>query len=252
MMKKDCLVKTYNIEKIKTFIFHIERTLFPEMYGIKCFKKDMCVAKKLFLKHISPCKEKQNKFFSQVDEIRNELIQDIKFIYEGDPACDNYEEIVLAYPGFLAIKYYRIAHRLNQLDLNVVARIISELAHSKSGIDIHPGANISFPIMIDHGTGVVIGETTIIGKNCKIYQGVTLGALSTSRGQLIKNVKRHPTIGNNVTIYAGASILGGDVRIGDNVVIGSNVFLTESIPSDHKVKNVKPELIVIKKEKQND
>lgn len=238
----------YNHSKIIKLLSHLERILFPELYEKVCVKKELCAAKVLFNKYVTDDEAILNKFFSQMEDIKLELYQDIKFMYDGDPACDAYEEIVLAYPGFLSIKYYRIAHRLNLLGLNIVARIISELAHSQTGIDIHPGAAIECPICIDHGTGVVIGETTVIGKNCKIYQGVTLGALSTSRGQLLADQKRHPTIGNNVTIYAGASILGGDVHIGDNVVVGSNVFLTESIPANHKVKLPKPELIVIKKE----
>lgn len=238
----------YNYKKIIEFLSSLERILFPELCSNVCVKKELNKAKKIFKKYICNNEEKMNKFFFELDNIKKELYQDIKFTYDGDPACDCYEEIVLAYPGFLAIKYHRIAHRLNLIDLNVVARIISEEAHKLTGIDIHPGATIEYPICIDHGTGIVIGETTIIGKNCKIYQGVTLGALSTSRGQLLADEKRHPTIGNNVTIYAGASILGGDVVIGDNVVIGSNVFLTESIPANHKVKLPKPELIVIKKD----
>jgi serine O-acetyltransferase len=239
--------KIYIQTKIIDFINHVEKILFPQIYEKVNVKKEEKLARRVFIKFISNDEGVLNKFFSQIEDIRKELYEDIKFTFDGDPACDAYEEIVLAYPGFLAIKYYRIAHRLRLLGLNIVSRIISEQAHKLTGIDIHPGAEILSPICIDHGTGVVIGETTIIGKNCKIYQGVTLGALSTSRGQLIADVKRHPTIGNNVTIYAGASILGGDVVIGDNVVIGSNVFLTESIPCDHKVKMSKPELVVIKK-----
>ena len=240
----------YDKDKIIQFISHIEKIIFPEFYNNVCVKRELCVAKRLFKNYISTNKERLEKFFDSLEEIKYQLYQDIKFTFDGDPACDAYEEIVLAYPGFYALKCYRIAHKLHSLDLNIVSRIISEYAHRLTGIDIHPGATIDFPICIDHGTGVVIGETTSIGKNCKIYQGVTLGALSTSRGQLIADVKRHPTIGNNVTIYAGASILGGDVVIGDNTVIGSNVFLTESIPANHKVKVSKPELIVIKKEER--
>ena len=203
--------------------------------------------KELFFKYIDSDVNKANKFINSLNDIKNILKEDLSFFMESDPAADNEEEVILTYPGYLAIMHYRIAHQLYLLDLRVQARIITEQAHLLTGIDIHPGADISYPFFIDHGTGIVIGETSIIGKYVKIYQGVTLGALSLSEGKKLKGVKRHPTIGNNVTIYAGASILGGNVVIGDNVTIGSNVFLMESIPSNTKVTIGKPELILIKK-----
>ena len=171
---------------------------------------------------------------------------DLCFFYECDPACDSLEEIKLTYPGFKAIVYYRLAHILYEKDKKLEARIISELAHSETGIDIHPGAKIGSPFFIDHGTGTVIGETSIIGRFVRIYQGVTLGALSLTKGAAMKGIKRHPTIMNYVTIYSNASILG-DVTIGNNVTIGGNVFLTESIHDNTKVIISKPELVIIKK-----
>ena len=146
--------------------------------------------------------------------------------------------LILSYPGLQAITINRLAHELFQLKVPLIPRIMTEYAHSTTGIDIHPGATIGEYFFIDHGTGIVIGETTTIGKNVKIYQGVTLGALSTRGGQKLQGKKRHPTIGDNVTIYAGASILGGDSIIGENCVIGSNVFITTSIPAGTKV-NIK-------------
>ena len=163
------------------------------------------------------------------------LDTDIIAAYEGDPAARNIDEIMLAYPAFEAISIYRIAHELYMLQVPTVPRMMTEYAHSVTGIDIHPGATIGKYFFIDHGTGIVIGETTVIGNNVKIYQGVTLGALSTRGGQALKNKRRHPTIEDNVTIYSGASILGGDTVIGKDVVIGGNAFITRSIPEGAKV-----------------
>ena len=186
-------------------------------------------------------------FKNSLSRIKNELVDDLDFFLVCDPAINSKEEVVECYPGYKAITYYRIAHELFKLNYRLEARIISEQAHFLTGIDIHPGASIASPFFIDHGTGIVIGETSIIGHHVRMYQGVTLGALSLAKGALIKGEKRHPTIGNYVTIYANASILGGDVSIGDNVVIGGNVFLLESIPSNYKVIINKPKLILIKK-----
>ena len=152
------------------------------------------------------------------------------------------EEIILAYPGLVAITVYRLAHELYKLQVPVLPRLMTEYAHSETGIDIHPGATIDKYFFIDHGTGIVIGETSVIGKNVKIYQGVTIGALSTRGGQKLSGKKRHPTIGNNVTIYAEASILGGDTVIGDNSVIGGNTFITSSVPADTRVSVKNPEM----------
>ena len=167
------------------------------------------------------------------------LIQtDIIAGYQGDPAAKSPDEIILAYPAFLTISTYRVAHELYLLGQFLAARLMSEYAHRKTGIDIHPGATIGSYFFIDHGTGVVIGETTVIGDHVKLYQHVTLGAKSfavAEDGSLVKGIKRHPNIGNNVVIYAGATILGGDVYIGDNCVIGGNVWLTESVEAGRTI-----------------
>lgn len=175
------------------------------------------------------------EFLNRIPQIREYLESDLKAAWEGDPAAINYDEIILAYPGLLAITVNRLAHELFLLRVPLIPRIMTEHAHSLTGIDIHPGATIGRNFFIDHGTGIVIGETTVIGNNVKIYQGVTLGALSTRGGQKLKNVRRHPTIEDNVTIYAGASILGGDTVIGRDSVIGSNAFITKSIPAGSRV-----------------
>ena len=205
-----------------------------------------------FKLYLSSIKNDENEARALVDalpSIKKQLREDLLFFMESDPAVDSEEEVVLAYPGFKAIRYHRIAHKLYELKEFLYARIIAEEAHVQTGVDIHPGAQIASPFFIDHGTGIVIGETTIIGKRVKIYQSVTLGALSLSKGHRIHGVKRHPTIGDDVTIYAGVSILGGDVKIGNRVTIGSNVFLTESIPDDMKVTIGKPQLVLQKRER---
>lgn len=171
-------------------------------------------------------------FFDRIPKIREYIESDLLAAYDGDPAAGCFEEIILAYPGLVASTVYRVAHELYVEDVPVLPRMMTELAHSKTGIDIHPGATIDKYFFIDHGTGIVIGETAIIGKNVKIYQGVTIGALSTRGGQKLSGKKRHPTICDNVTIYAGASILGGNTVIGENAVIGGNTFITSSINPD--------------------
>ena len=178
------------------------------------------------------------EFLEKLPKIREYIETDVQAAYEGDPAAYNKDEIIYSYPGLFAILVNRIAHELWLLKIPIIPRIMTEYAHSETGIDIHPGATIGKYFFIDHGTGIVIGETTVIGDNVKIYQGVTLGALSTRGGQALKSKKRHPTIEDNVTIYSGASILGGDTVIGKNVVIGGNAFITRSVPEGAKV-NVK-------------
>lgn len=184
---------------------------------------------------------------------KNEIIslekyakEDLDFFFESDPAAISKDAIKLSYPGYRAIVFYRIAHILDEKGKKLEARIISEFAHSITGIDINPSAKISSPFFIDHGTGIVIGETTIIGKNVRLYQGVTLGALSPKQGQNIRGIKRHPTILDNVTIYAGATILG-DITIGNNVTVGGGVFITENIPDNSRVTLPKPILNIIGK-----
>ncbi len=180
-------------------------------------------------------REKIMIFMDKIPLIREYLNTDIEAAYLGDPAAYSKEEIIFSYPGLYAIFVNRIAHQLYKLDIPVIPRIMTEYAHGLTGIDIHPGAAIGKYFFIDHGTGVVIGETTKIGDNVKIYQGVTLGALSTNGGQKLKNIKRHPTLGNNVTVYSGTSILGGDTVIGNNVVIGGNCFIISSVSEGSKV-----------------
>lgn len=174
-------------------------------------------------------------FLKTIPKIRSYVDTDLQATYDGDPAAYSKDEIILAYPGLLAITINRIAHELFVLNVPLIPRIMTEYAHSVTGIDIHPGATIGKYFFIDHGTGIVVGETTVIGDHVKVYQGVTLGALSTSGGQKLRNKKRHPTIEDNVTIYAGASILGGDTVIGKDSVIGSNVFITASIEPSTRV-----------------
>ncbi len=176
-----------------------------------------------------------HEFFKKIPKIREFVDSDLQACYDGDPAAYSKGEIVLSYPGLTASTINRIAHELYLLKVPLIPRMMTEYAHSKTGIDIHPGATIGKYLMIDHGTGIVIGETSVIGEHVKIYQGVTIGGLSTRGGQSLKGVKRHPTIEDNVTIYAGASILGGNTVIGEGSVIGANAFITSSIPAGSKV-----------------
>lgn len=164
----------------------------------------------------------------KVERLHQKLEDDLKAIFEYDPAAKSRAEVLISYPGFFAISVYRIAHEFWQNDIPLLPRMLSEYVHGKTGIDIHPGAEIGERFFIDHGTGIVIGETSLIGNDVKIYQGVTLGALSVSKAEA--SVKRHPTIGNGVTIYANATILGGNTIIGDGSIIGGNVWVTHSVP----------------------
>lgn len=174
-------------------------------------------------------------FLLAIPHIRDLLQQDLDAFCAGDPAAVSAEEIIVSYPGFYAIMVYRLANALHLLDVPMLPRMMTEQAHSATGIDIHPGASIGASFFIDHGTGVVIGETTVIGRNVKIYQGVTLGALSTRGGSALRGKKRHPTIEDGVTIYANASILGGDTVIGKGSVIGGSTFITASVAPGSKV-----------------
>lgn len=181
-----------------------------------------------------------------IPEIRQTLATDVRAAFEGDPAAKSHDEIIFSYPGLFAISVYRVAHKLFELKVPMLPRIMTEHAHSITGIDIHPGAAIGGRFVIDHGTGVVIGETTEIGNNVRIYQGVTLGALSLPKnaGEKLRGQKRHPTIEDDVIIYSGATILGGDTVIGARSVVGGNVWLTESIPPDTTVMMEMPRLII--------
>lgn len=203
-------------------------------------ERELCAAM-LFRGEAEP-KEKARKirvaFMEQLPRIRELLMKDVEALYEGDPAAESREEVMICYPGFYAISIYRLAHELQKLQTPLIPRIMTEFAHEKTGIDIHPGATIGEYFFIDHGTGIVIGETTTIGDHVKLYQGVTLGARSfelDENGNPVKKIKRHPDIGNHVVIYANATILGGDTVIGDRCVIGGNTWLTHSVPAGSTV-----------------
>lgn len=230
--------KTHHLDfslkaKTETFTNDLFYTLFDSNISIK---ENIDYLSKSFQEITSiACKMKSfdseivwEKFLICLPEVLKQLNFDAECLYQNDPASNSVEEVILAYPGFFAIAVYRLSHEFNQQDMPLIPRMMSEYAHRLTGIDIHPGATIGSPFFIDHGTGVVIGETTIIKSSVKLYQGVTLGALQVSKE--MKNKKRHPTVENNVTIYAGATILGGDTIIGENCTIGGNVWLTESVP----------------------
>jgi len=186
----------------------------------------------------------------RIPRLRERLEGDVQALYDGDPAAKSLAEIIFAYPGLQAVTVYRIAHELWEMNVPLLPRIMTEMAHSATGIDIHPGARIGRRFFIDHGTGVVIGETTEIGDNVKLYQGVTLGALSFPKdqnGQVIRGRKRHPTLGDNVTIYSGATLLGGETVVGEGSTIGGNVWLTHSVPPNSVVMIEEPALVVADK-----
>ncbi len=184
------------------------------------------------------------RFVSGLPAIRASLAEDVEAAFEGDPAARSFAEIVVAYPSIHAIAIHRLAHALFGMGARVLSRIMAEHAHARTGIDIHPGATIGRRFFVDHGTGVVIGETAVIGDRVQIYQGVTLGALSPRRGQQVRGTKRHPTLEDDVTVYAGATILGGDTVIGRGSVIGGNVWLTRPVPADSRVVIELPRLSV--------
>lgn len=188
------------------------------------------------------------EFLSRLPALREMLASDVQAAYDGDPAADCYDEIIFSYPGLYAVTVYRLAHELHLLGVPLIPRIMTEHAHSLTGIDIHPSTRIGSRFFIDHGTGVVIGGTAVIGNNVKLYQGVTLGAFSfdkDSDGQLVRHTKRHPTIEDDVVVYAGATILGGDTCIGRGSVIGGNVWLTHSVPAGTHVIQDSPNLRII-------
>ncbi len=204
------------------------------------------------LRYDQPCTQCRDQgqtiggsFVKELPRLRSLLGKDVMAAQEGDPAANGYDEIIFSYPGLFAIMVYRIGHELFTRDVPLIPRIMTEYAHSQTGIDIHPGAHIGERFFIDHGTGVVIGETTRIGKGVRIYQGVTLGALSLPKDAVesLRKAKRHPTIEDDVVIYSGATILGGDTVIGARSVIGGNVWITESVPGDTRVFLKRPELI---------
>ncbi len=206
----------------------------------ECFRYDL---------PCTECDEQGQKFaltlLESIPSIRKILATDVQATYIGDPAAKSHDEIIFSYPGIFAITVYRVAHKLFEFKVPLLPRIMTEYAHSLTGIDIHPGANIEESFCIDHGTGVVIGETTVIGKNVRIYQGVTLGALSLPKnaGEHLRGKKRHPTIEDDVIIYSGATILGGDTVVGTRSVIGGNVWITKTVPPDTKVIMETPKLV---------
>ena len=206
---------------IEDVMFHLNRQVALVLRSTRGLEEGEAVAK---------AQEICLEFFSQIPAVRALVQTDLQASYDGDPAATGMAEVIFAYPGLFAITVYRLAHVLYTLKVPMIPRIMTEHAHSITGIDIHPGATVGKYFFIDHGTGIVVGETCVIGDNVKIYQGVTLGALSTRGGQSLRGKRRHPTICDNVTIYAGASVLGGDTIIGHDCVIGSNAFITKAIP----------------------
>ena len=226
-------------EEIEAAFRELQAAMFPSHVNPKnkSINENLSLAFERLNKIIEP--DITIKLILKLPEIRRILFTDIIAGYRGDPAAKSYDEIILAYPAFTAISAYRIAHELYIMNVPLVPRIITEYAHRLTGIDIHPGATIGKHFFIDHGTGVVIGETSTIGERVKIYQNVTIGAKSFAAepdGTLVKGIKRHPDIGNDVVIYAGATILGGDTVIGDNCVIGGNVWITHSVEAGNIVR----------------
>ena len=225
--------------EITLFIDEVKKYLFPGYFEKHSCSEDKYISKeikrikRMYTKYV--CKSTGDLFVNELGELKRKIHLDLDFFYESDPASESKDEIVIAYPGFLAIIHYRIAHIIYELAVPYIPRLITELAHSETGIDIHPGCKIGAPFFIDHGTGIVIGETSEIGDFVKMYHGVTLGALSLKEGRELEGKKRHPTIMNNVTIYSGASILGGETVIEENAVIGSNVFIVNSVVKGTKV-----------------
>ncbi len=233
-------VKLYIWERIVSIYHNLSREIAKSLTSIPAF------AETPDEELTASAVQKTIAFLRRIPEIRNKLTGDVGAAFDGDPAAKSFDEIILCYPGLAAIAVYRIAHELYLLDIPLIPRIMAEFAHGKSGIDIHPGARIGNNFFIDHGTGVVIGETTEIGNNVRIYQGVTLGALSFKKdehGRVVKGGKRHPTIEDNVVIYAGATILGGNTVVGENCIIGGNVWLLESVPPNTTVTHQPPHLV---------
>jgi len=244
-------------QKVELFLDGLMSILFPtysnKVYSTKEKLEEAILINKshlnLLLLHVRDLLEKDSvrvsdDFYDKLGAVYELLLLDAKAIESGDPAARSVEEVIRTYPGFYAISIYRIAHSICQLGVPFIPRILTEIGHSKTGIDIHPGAKIGSSFFIDHGTGIVIGETTIIGNNVKLYQGVTLGALSVSKE--MAETKRHPTIEDNVVIYAGATILGGRTIIGQNSTIGGNVWITKSVKKNSMVYH-NPELIIREK-----
>ncbi len=235
-------------QQVAELLNYIRSMMYPEIFGEMGYKSSEALkadAYSMLSEMLSMVYEEDadyksvaDKIFSEIPNIRSIVDMDVQAAYEGDPAAKSTKEVMLAYPAFEAISIFRIAHEFYIQGVPILSRMMTEYAHKNTGIDIHPGATIGPYFFIDHGTGVVIGETTTIGEHVKLYQGVTLGAKSFAAnpdGSLVKGIKRHPDIGNNVVIYAGATILGGSTKIGDNCVIGGNVWLTHSVDAGNTV-----------------
>ena len=223
-------------------------TLPPEDYAallLDRIQQDLCVQIALALPQAEEHRSEEiaAQVVERLPDIQALLLKDADAIFDGDPAAQNKEEVIFSYPGLYAIFVYRLAHELYLRSVPMIPRIMTEYAHSRTGIDIHPGATIGAYFFIDHGTGIVVGETTRIGDHVKLYQGVTLGGLSPRAGHASAPGKRHPTVESNVTIYSGASILGGETTIGENTVVGGNAFLTHSVERDTRVVIQTPDLI---------
>ncbi|MGN0413864.1 MAG: serine O-acetyltransferase [Agathobacter sp.] len=239
---RDKTHKIYHIEHtvstiIEDVMFHLNKQIMVVLKYTKTFEENEEEQLEEFAQNACV------SFMKSIPKVREYLETDLQAFFDGDPAARSKDEIVFSYPGLYAITVYRLAHELFLLNVPLIPRMMTEQAHSKTGIDIHPGATIGKYFFIDHGTGIVIGETTVIGEHVKLYQGVTLGALSTKGGQKLRDVRRHPTIKDNVTIYSGASILGGETVIEEGVVVGGNSFITKSISKGTKVSVKNQELV---------
>ncbi|ANQ49343.2 serine acetyltransferase [Flammeovirga sp. MY04] len=257
--KSKCMLQMPSKAKAEEFVDDMFRFLFPVVSGVEqgYYASELALIRlqgklqELFLpirdQFDVGCVDVTERFFDALPDIHQRLLKDAQACFDGDPAAQYIEEVILTYPGFFAIFVYRLSHQLFKCEVPIVPRLFSEYAHSKTGIDIHPGASIGDHFCIDHGTGIVVGETCNIGDHVKLYQGVTLGALSVSKD--LASVKRHPTIEDHVVIYSGTTILGGDTVIGAHSIIGGNVWLTESI-EPHSTVYTKASVSVRQKEKK--
>lgn len=240
---------TLNVPQLRQMVDEILSLLYPQTGKIKLITREDAEAHVQYLRtHLSQAIASlevlqpglkdtaltlTDEFLESLPTLAQMIDLDAQAAFQGDPAARSIEEVIITYPGFFAVATYRLAHKLHTLNVPLLPRLMSEYAHEKTGIDIHPGATIAEGLFIDHGTGVVIGETSHIGKNVKIYQGVTLGALSVKKR--LQNIKRHPTIEDNVVIYANATILGGETVIGEDSVVGGNVWITESVAKNSRI-----------------
>ena len=236
-------------DHVESIVEDISRRLFEQITGALRYQKQLEPGAPRFTQQCAECDDKARRivtsFIGEVPWIRTMLSLDVQAAYDGDPAAQHTDEVIFSYPGLRALTVHRLAHELYKLEVPLIPRIMAEHAHSLTGIDIHPGARIGQSFFIDHGTGVVIGETTRIGDHCRIYQGVTLGAKGFEKdesGRLKRGTKRHPTLEDHVIIYAGATVLGGDTTIGAGCVINGGVLLTNSVPPGHIVRGPKAEI----------